>query len=279
MNTSTTTGHDLVDAYLAELRRTLRGQSDAEDLIAELADHLCESVDLAIAKGTDPTVAQQVAIARLGEPVLVARALVSARTRRLAQPTSGTIAAGRLGGVAAILWVAIGLAQFLASEVVLNVPDGPVGQSIFGAAIAAIAATGLVILGVSRRSGGRRDVATLTVTVCGILAVVAGAAMMWFFILWGGLLSIAALVADRQRARVRLDAPSMLPLVLAWPVGTAVVLIGQIVGWGPAGHYEDHPLAIATGLAVGCALAAIGCAVTARRLAAEKTSESELAAA
>jgi hypothetical protein len=279
MTTNTVRGHELIDAYLAELGRTLRGQPDADDLVAELADHLCESVDRAVARGSDATVAQQVAIARLGQPALVARALVSARARRLAQPSGFTVAAGRLGAAAAALWVILGVAEFVASEVVLDFPDGPVRQLIFAIGMAAILATALLILGISVRSGGRRDLPTLSVAMCGILALVAGAGMQWFFILWGGFLSVAALVANSQRLKVATGSPSSLALSLAWPVGTVVVLVGQALHWGPVGFYEDYPLAIATGVAVGCALSAIGCAVNARWLAAEKVAMRDLATA
>ncbi|MFZ1412391.1 MAG: permease prefix domain 1-containing protein, partial [Micropruina sp.] len=69
--------NDPISNYVTELAATLKGQRDATDLVAEMEDHLREAAESLILSGRPVILAQEAAIMRLGEPQLVARALLA----------------------------------------------------------------------------------------------------------------------------------------------------------------------------------------------------------
>lgn len=82
---------DPIDRYLAALAEKLAGQRDADDLVAEMEDHLRESTEHLIQDGRSLEDAQRAAIRRFGDPDLISHALLAGRgRRRLADPVTVT---------------------------------------------------------------------------------------------------------------------------------------------------------------------------------------------
>jgi hypothetical protein len=98
---------DLITAYLAELRAGLWVPADeAELIVAEAEDHLCETAAAGLAIGMTELEAQQAAISSFG-PV---RAVIRAHRRRAVTAGEVVIAAWKLTGLLAVTVGAGGLA-------------------------------------------------------------------------------------------------------------------------------------------------------------------------
>lgn len=72
---------DPIDAYLDSLRRELGTVPDAEDVVAEIGDHLGEAAADEANRGLDPIAASEAAVARLGTPGQVGCAVRAERGR------------------------------------------------------------------------------------------------------------------------------------------------------------------------------------------------------
>lgn len=66
---------DPIDEYCAAIRADLAGLPGADDVVAELEDHLREAAECMTGEDADQTLATGLAIERLGEPQLVARGI------------------------------------------------------------------------------------------------------------------------------------------------------------------------------------------------------------
>ncbi|HMQ39306.1 MAG TPA: hypothetical protein PKA07_17230 [Micropruina sp.] len=66
---------DPIDDYCATIRADLAGLPGADDVVAELEDHLREATERLSGEDADQTAATELAIERLGEPELVARGI------------------------------------------------------------------------------------------------------------------------------------------------------------------------------------------------------------
>jgi hypothetical protein len=93
----------LIDAYLTELAYSVAKLPDAEDIIAESADHLLISVDRLVHGGMERPAAEAEALARYGSAAVVARVFMEEAKRGSAVSTSLT----RRSGVAAMAAVAL----------------------------------------------------------------------------------------------------------------------------------------------------------------------------
>ena len=69
---------DPIDDYCATIRADLAGLPGADDVVAELEDHLREATERLSGEDADQTAATELAIERLGEPELVARGIRTA---------------------------------------------------------------------------------------------------------------------------------------------------------------------------------------------------------
>ena len=72
---------DPIDDYLGSLRRELGTIPDADDVVAEIEDHLREACSPPAGAEADPELAVEAAIGRLGEPAVVARGVRMERGR------------------------------------------------------------------------------------------------------------------------------------------------------------------------------------------------------
>jgi len=168
----TVTAPDLIAGYLAELRAGLWVPADeAELILAEAEDHLCETAAAGLAVGMTELEAQQAAISSFG-PV---RAVIRAHRRRAVTAGDAVMAAWKLTGLLAAAVGAGGLAAvFLlhsplvwVTTGVRAVQDGPgvcqcsisavpiTGPDVMVLPFAAMAAGGLALLA-ARRLAARR---------------------------------------------------------------------------------------------------------------------------
>lgn len=180
---------DARDRYLAEVdaQLTLPDELKAE-ILEELAAHLADAVADLQATGREPAVAESEALARLGPPADLARALVAARrgwTKVLAAAGAGTWAAvtsGIRGAVAG--WLVIVLASILGT-VLARAPAQALGIEIgfgwtdgwntvltaAGLGVGSFLAGAAAVRAVARRSWRRPADVRSAVAVAGALAV------------------------------------------------------------------------------------------------------------
>ncbi len=92
----------LIPAYLRELAYSVRALSDADDIVAEAADHLYSAAE-AMAVDTTARETEAAAVARFGSAALIARVCISESKRGAAVPTTRTRQAGLAAMVAPLL--------------------------------------------------------------------------------------------------------------------------------------------------------------------------------
>ena len=88
------------EEFLATLERHLRPGHANAALLAEIADHLCESVDRRVAQGADRIAAELAAVHDLGDPRSLAREL---RRQQRGLPSAWTGLAGLVGVMGGVL--------------------------------------------------------------------------------------------------------------------------------------------------------------------------------
>lgn len=99
--------HELIEAYLRELRYSMTRVADAGEVIEEVADHLNEAVAHLVQAGHSHAEAEQEALARFGSAALISKVFTEDRRRRAAVPTSMTRRAG-LAALCSPVLLAIG---------------------------------------------------------------------------------------------------------------------------------------------------------------------------
>lgn len=95
----------LITAYLAELHHDIRRLADADEIAAEVEDHLLEARDAFQRRGLDPLAAELQALAQFGTPSLVSQAMLTESRKGAAVATTFT----RRAGLAAMLLPALAL--------------------------------------------------------------------------------------------------------------------------------------------------------------------------
>lgn len=262
---------DLIAAYVATLRRTLRWRTDVDDVLAEIDDHLRLAVQRAEAHGADPVLAQQDVLLRFGDAAVVARAYIVTPSGGIAMPTAFTRSCGTIALTAAIAWL-------------LSVPAGLVGHAhVLGrfdershfmwAAITllASAATAVALLGLVRRAGTTWDWRAVTALALAILSVLLIGVFTWGWPAGTALLALACLpaVLRMRAAGLRVGRLEWL-LVAAWPVGIVVWLVLEWRKVGTADFYGDYLLAEVIGFGTGAVLFAAGLLAVGRWLRSEE---------
>ncbi len=187
----------LIDQYLGQLSKETRRLRDAEEIAAEVADHLLEAVEQRIERGLDRLTAQRRALAEFGDPDMVGRAFASSRTGGAAMPTQFTRRAGYALIASAFLWIG-GLAIHYAADVVDRTrPWEGLPQALYLIGALFLVAGGLLaaagILGVNRRHGGSLG---LRGRIAFWLYLIAGIAIIatWFWGAWATALGIGAVL-------------------------------------------------------------------------------------
>ena len=216
---------DPIDAYLDELRRTLRLQPDAQDLVDETEDHLREALARQLLGGVDPVRAHQVVLAEFGDPRLVANALVRSRTRTVPQPTPLTRLAGRAGIVAGAVWV---VSAFVNWWQLTASPWSEEQYFWFSLAMmTATTLTGLLVVGLIVRVGALRTAWSMLAMLLLVVALVGNTVTTWMWPFGNLLLTAAVAVAGvlgRQSGRVAGPTTALSMAMLVWPLALAVTL-------------------------------------------------------
>jgi hypothetical protein len=248
---------DMIDRYLYELGRSLARSRSLEDVLAEAEDHLRESVRHLTSQGVDPATAQRLTLDRFGDLTVVTRAYAT-NAGGLAMATPFTRGAGTIAYLAAALWLLTGVIG-----AVWTLTDRDDVTWLYPAvtvlAVLAILATTTVIAGVLIRSGGVRD-ATAVVALCLMgLSTLMMAVAPWAWVFTAVPLTGAAVIAVRRLASVGLARPwSDVSLMISWPAGVVIVLVGEALRVGPQDSYGDYPWAFFAGFTVAVVAFATG---------------------
>jgi hypothetical protein len=220
----------LIDRYVTAFGQRVRSRTDRQDLIDEVRDHLLSAVERLQSLGVDHESAERRALARFGEPRLVASLLT-------AVPSKGSIMSlffsrylAALAALAAAAWIAATIASLYGHTDLF----APWTQEAYlrASVIIGIAclATTAVLIGLNVRAVGRLDGQTVAIAVVGVLAAVAAGLLSWFIAVWMPLLAVAVtwtlVRAWRNHAGSRVFAIAMivvLPLVAVLTIGLTVL--------------------------------------------------------
>ena len=268
--------HDLIDAYIEALRRTLRWRTDIADVADEVADHLKENVARLVASGVAPDEAQRRTLACFGDLGLVARSFAQAPTGDLAAPTRATRTAGAAALGASLAWAAAVVAGAAGGHTEL-LTAWTLSRYEAWAALLAVAAglTTLTAAGVLVRTGRLRRPTGVVAVVAGAVVTSTMGQLAWAVTVVMTLFGVAVLVAFRGDAGPadRFVRP-MRVLGAAWPLGAAALLLGNdVFRIGPVDEYGDHPVAWLVPFLVCAAGSAMTLAVIGLRLRAERPAE------
>ncbi len=255
---------DLIDAYVASLRRRVRWRPDVDEIVAEVEDHLYTTVERFEGGGIDAGLARRAALERFGDPDLVARAYAAAPNGGLAVPTESTRTAGAYAIGSAVLWLTVIGSWWLAGllEPRYDLQGGASYISYALGAAALLGATASMVaamLGLVRRHGGLGGLGTAGLIASGLGLAAAVAA--WVFTGWGTLTMVGVLLCGVAMWRQGL-APRLSTLLFAGgPAVGAIVWAILRGGQGPidlSGLWGEHWFANQVGLSVGAALLAVG---------------------
>lgn len=172
--------------------------------------------------------------------------------------TPFTRAAGSVAYLAAALWLLTGVVG-----AVWTLTDRDDVTWLYPAAtvlaVVSTLATTAVIAGVLIRSGGVRDVtAVLALCLMGLAALMMAIAP-WAWVFTAVPLTGAAIIGVRRLASVGLArAWSDWTLMISWPAGVVIVLVGEALRVGPQDSYGDYPWAFFAGFSVAVVAFATG---------------------
>jgi hypothetical protein len=253
--------YDLIAGLLADLRAALQWHPQVDDVVAEAADHLVECTIRLESIGHDPATAQALALERYGDPTVVARAFVPAATGGVTMPARTTRFAGTAALWAAAGWLGLAIGVFPYLAVVLWVRDGWGGAwalmvVLAGASTAAtlVFLHGLLLRGHRSYTGTAYWSMGLGITALLLLVVVTWA---WMFGVVPLALAFALAVRRLHAAHAGTGRADWL-VAVGWPVGCAVFLVLENVGFGPVSEFDIYPRANAVGFLVGAALFSAG---------------------
>ena len=248
------------DRYLAEVAAhlTLPDEPRAE-ILEELAAHIGDAAADLRAAGHEPDVAEMEALARLGPPATIARALVAARrgpAQLLAAAGAGTWAALGSGVYGALTgWVVVVIASVVGLIITHWAVDalgvyfrGWAGgwNTVLTAlvlAVGAYTAGAAATRGVARRdwwaaSEIRGDVAVIgAITVAFLILVVYEASLNWASVL------ALILVPCAFAAGTRIETPPLRrfrDLGVLLVAALVIVLVGSFATWAAAGHPDSY---------------------------------------
>jgi hypothetical protein len=259
---------DLITRYLAELRDSLAGRPDADDLVSEVADHLhCAATDLRVG-GRDVESAQREVLDRFGDATLVARSLSATTSGGWVMPTRLTRTAGTFALIGSIVWLVAAPASLVGAG--SEVSDAHY-YTVALVAFIASACTTVALFGLLRRAGGTKDVLSVVAMLLAVLGTVTLGVATWAWIIGVGLLTLAALATVLALRSARLG-PTIGSILLAgaWPVGIAIALILDSARFGRIDTYGDAYVAQLIGFATGSILFSVALFLQGRWLRRER---------
>ena len=255
-------GHDLIDTYLAHLAHRMRWRDDADDIVAEVGDHLCTAVERSEADGLDTAEAQRRTLERFGDPDLVATAFATTSKGGVAVPTQFTKQAGSMALVAAALLPTFLIAWIIGDRIEDSTGDwGGASQAFFTiGTLMLVAATGLtlvVMLGLRERLGGLGPLGTAGVVLVGLGTV--ASLLSWFLLGWGSLVAVGTLLFATAMRRVDV-APRRATVAFggAWTLGVVAWIALRSMEVGTADEWGDYWVAQWGFLGVGVTVMVLG---------------------
>lgn len=268
---------DVITGYLAELRGSLHGRTDVDDVVCEVDDHLHCAVERLQAAGLDPPSAEREVLYQFGDARLVARLLSSTTSGGLVMPTRLTRTAGIFAFVASVAWLVAAAAALIGA----GSDDWERHYFVLAAVVfVASACTTVATFGLLRRAGGSKDATTLIAMLFAILGTLMLAVVTWAWIIGVGLLTISAFMTILRLRSAHLGtAIGSSLLVAAWPLGIATALILDQLNVGPIDSYGDAYLAQFVGFAVGSILFSTGIFMNGRWLRSESAIDTSPSAA
>jgi len=166
--------HDLIEAYLVELRHGLPGRADLDDVPAEVEDHLRLKASRLEAGGLDQLEAQHRALEVFGNPAVVARAFIASPDVPGAVPTRFTKFSGLVAIAAGLAWInLIGLIEFGLVTMLVS------ASTVRPFAIGAVALTVIALVGSVQRAGGFRNLVIRLVFTGAAIFALALAVPVW----------------------------------------------------------------------------------------------------
>jgi hypothetical protein len=253
--------HDMIDSYLVELRAALQGHPHVDDLVAEAADHLVECTGRLESTGHDRSTAQALALERYGDPSVVARAFAKAGGIAMPTKTARVAGAAALWAAAGWLGLAVGVFPYLATVMWFS-DDGWSGAWVLMVSLAGASTTAgtLVLLhGLLLRGAGSYSGTAYLSMGLGIAALVLLTLVTWAWPFGVVPLAIAfALAVRRVNASFAGTGSADWLLAIGWPVGCALYLVLETLGFGPVAEFGNYPWANAAGFLVGAVLFSAG---------------------
>jgi hypothetical protein len=258
------THYPLIDGYVHSFRAKVHWRSDADDLAAEVADHLYSAVERSGASDDDTEQAQERALERLGDHHLLARGFAATPGGGLAVPTEFTRNAGLAGLGSALLMLTFAISGTAAVLIDARSIGGGRGWEqlpmlvAWLALIGAFASIPVLMIGLKQRHGGLGALGSAGIALATLGALLTPA--VWLFIIWGPLLGMGLLIF----------AVAMLRHDLAPRAGSVAFGAGMVFGvvllfalWpfqlGPrSATYGDYPLAILVGFWGLVAITSVG---------------------
>src|SRR5690349_424903 len=168
---------DLIDGYLADLRRQIRWRGDVDDVIDEVEDHLRETAANLSAAGVDEREAQRRTLVRFGDPAIIHRVFSTSPSGGVVMPTAFTRTAGAVAFLAAPLWIAAAVLKWWESG--LFAPwshDRFVAYSVVAASATLLAL--IVMLGMLARVGWPRPTSGVAIGLA-LLGLIGMAGVTW----------------------------------------------------------------------------------------------------
>lgn len=273
----------LIDGYLETMRSRIHWRRDLEDVVAEMEDHLYSTVEHLLARGSEVGAAQRATLDRFGDPEVLATAYASTDRGGIAVPTSFTLAAGRIGKLAAALFMFVTIAWTLAVALERAGRDweGDWPWFLFmGGTVALMGSAALIVafmVGLLRRHGSLGWLGLVAVALAGLGA--AATLLSWFVYGWGILLGAGMLLLGAGLLRRGLAPPAA---TLAFStgmllgIGVYLALNALEVGWTDS--YGDYPLALALALLTMGVVTGTGLFGLGRWLAGEEPADVDAAA-
>jgi hypothetical protein len=253
--------HDVIDSYLVELRAALQQHPQVDDLVAEAADHLVECTARLESMGHDRSTAEALALARYGDPSVVARAF--AKAGGIAMPTKTIRIAGTAALWAAAGWLglAIGVFPYLATVMWFSRDGWPDAWVLMVSLAGGIVTAGTLVLlhGLLVRGNGSYSGTAYLSMGLGVAALVLLTLVTWAWPFGVVPLALAfALAVRRDNASLAGAGSADWLLAVGWPVGCALYLVLETQGFGPVAELGNHPWANAAGFLVGAVLFSAG---------------------
>jgi hypothetical protein len=265
-------GEDLIAPYLARVRAVVGSRPDADEIIAELEDHLRSGVERRVRDGLDQDAAQRESLEVIGDAGVVARELCRSSGGGVALPSRLSRAGGLAALLAAVLVMASLAPLYVWTLVQLDGRDTETAYWIYAPVLVASMLASLVgLAGVLARAGTgatKGPIMALSIAASGV-------ALIGLFA-WGSVASLAMIWGPYAFGLVRLRQVLPIPAAvwahaLAWPASVAVfAVLDELTGLGTVDSYGDYPWAWFVAAAIFAALWSVGQASLGRLLASER---------